>query len=352
MTAKEHRPDLMILFRSALRFSAVPVMLYLSGCMTRGGDAPAWVDNPKAVYPESAYLAAVGEGDTRRAAENAAAANLSRIFEAHVEADERLIDQVRETGKRIDRTTDFSADINILSAQTLYNLQHAEAWTDEKGRVHAVAYLNRRETAALYRDRIDRETSHVNFLLAQAQQAGEPLLQYALLRAAAAHAADAAYLLGQLKIIHPPSVPGVTPGYSESRLRRDLAESARNIRVQIRMDGDDEGRMTAALEKWITSYGFVVGTPSILKIDGRIAMEDTGQRTADLVFIRYDLTVRVEDAEGTVLVSVSEKGREGHVSVPEARIRAFRTLENAIDAKGAHRLDTYFGSLVDHLPQP
>jgi hypothetical protein len=325
-----------------------------NGCKSLTGGTPDWLANPQSVYPESEYLVAIGEGDTRRAAENTAAAHLSRIFEAHIESDERLLDQSRETNESFERTIDFTSDINILSAQTLYNIQHAEAWTDGKGRVHAVAYLDRRKTAALYRDKIDRQTSQVHFLCTHAEETDDLLKKFANLRAAVRHAQEARYLLRQLKVIHPPAVPGATPGYTERRIRRDLAETAKQIRVQINIDGDvnDDRRITAVLDELVTRYGFVVGKPAVLKMEGRVAVNDTGQRTADLVFVRYELIMQIKDATGTMLVSVTEKGREGHVSLKEAQVRAFRTLENAIDSKGAGRLDAYFDSLVDHMPQP
>jgi hypothetical protein len=326
-------------------------LLILVGCKSFTGGSPDWVANPKSVYPESDYLVAVGEGDTRRAAENAAAANLSRIFEAHIESDERLRDQSRETEKSFERTTDFTADINILSAQTLYNIQHAEAWLDDKGRVHAVAYLDRRETAAIYRDKIDEHTSRVNFLRANAEQTDDLLKKYAWLRAAVHHADEASYLLCQLKIIHPRSVPDATPGYTESHIRKEFAETAKQIRVQINIDGDDDRRMASVLEELITRYGFVVGIPAVLDIDGYVAVNDTGQRTTDLVFVRYELVLHIKDATGTMIVSVNEKGREGHVSLSEARVRSFRTLETAIQSGGTQRLDAYFDALVDPMPR-
>jgi len=345
MNANGHEFSVTAIIRVCLCLS---VALF-NGCTSLTGGAPDWVTNPKSDYPESDYLVAVGEGDTRRAAENAAAANLSRIFEAHIESDERLLDQSRETNTNFERTVDFTSDINILSAQTLYNIQHAEAWTDDEGRVHAVAYLDRRETASIYRDKIDQQTALVHYLRAQAGQTDDLLKKYASLRSAVQHAAEASYLLRQLRIIHPRSVPGATPGYTESTIRRELAETAKQIRVQINITGDDNRRMTSVLEELITRYGFVVGTPAVLKIDGRIAVNDTGQRTADLVFVRYELVLHIKDVTGTLLVSVNEKGREGHVSLSEARVRSFRTLENAIKSKGAHRLDVYFDTLVDPM---
>jgi hypothetical protein len=337
--------------RASLTLCLPILLLAVSGCGTLGGKTPDWVANPKAVYPEAQYLVAVGEGDTRRAAENAAAANLARIFEAHIESDERLIDQTRETGKTFERTTDFTADISILSAQTLHNIQHAEAWRDKLGRVHAVAYLNRRETAGIYRSNINEQTTRIQFLLSQAEQNDDLLKKFATLRAAARAATENGLLLRQLKVIHPPSATSATPGYSENNIRKALADTAKQIRVQIKVDGDDDKRMTSVIEDLITRYGFVVGSPAVLKIDGRVVVNDTGQRTADLVFVRYDLVVQIKDNSGTLLASVNDKGREGHISLAEARVRSFRTLETAIQSSGGQRLDAYFDSLIDQIPQ-
>ncbi len=330
-----------------LCLSAGLILPLLSGCKSFLGGTPDWLANPKSVYPESTYLVAVGSGDTRRAAENSAAANLSRIFEAHIESDERLLDKTHETTKNIERSTDFTSDINILSSQTLYNIQHAEAWKDDKGRYHAVAYLERRETAAIYRDKVDEQTTRVNFLLASADNTDDLLKKYATLRTANRHAREADSLLRQLKVIHSPSVAGSTPSYSINKLRKTLAGTAKKITVQINVDGDDQRRMTNTLETFITGYGFAVGQPTVLDIGGRVAVTDTGERNQDLVFVRYELSLHIKDVEGNILVAINDKGREAHKSLEQARIRSFRTLENAIQAGGAHRLDAYFDSLIE-----
>lgn len=328
----------------------VVLTIVLTGCNTLNSP-PEWVNNPKAVYPDHEYLAAVGEGDTRRAAENAADANLSKIFEANIHSDERLIDQSHETNVDFIRTIDFTTDINIISAQTLHNIKHAESWRDQRARIHAIAYIDRRETARIYREKIEEKTTRIQFLMAHADQTHDLLKKYSKLRAAAILAAENKALLQQLKVIHPASAAHATPGYSENALRKNLADTAKKIRVNITLSGDDQKRMTAVFEELITRYGFVVGKPATVNIDGRIVVTDTGQRTPDLLFVRYELAVQVKGADGTLLMALNNKGREGHISLAEARIRSFRTMENAIRSTGAARLDEYFDSLVDQLPQ-
>ncbi|MDF7800553.1 LPP20 family lipoprotein [Pontiellaceae bacterium B1224] len=323
------------------------LLMGTAGCKTLSNREPEWVSNPKTVYPDNLYLVAIGAGDTRRAAENAAAASLSRIFESHIESDERLSDQTRETISTYEHTSDFSSDINILSSQTLYNIQHAEAWKDDLGRYHAVAYLNRRETAAIYRDKIDEQTSRVNFLRASAETTDDLLKEYATYRAANIHAMQADYMLRQLKVIYPQAVPDSTPSYSLNQLRKALADTAKQIKVDISVDGDEEKRMTATLQEFITGYGFVIGKPVILQIDAKVDVTDTGEREQGLVFVRYELMLQMKDAKGNVLVTVRDKGREAHKTLGQAQTRSFRTLENSIKANGAQRLDAYFDSLID-----
>ena len=154
-------------------------------------------------------------------------------------------------------------------------------------------------------------------------------------------------LLRQLKVIHPPSAAAAAPDYSLSELQKTLTDTARQIRVQIRIEGDSDGRMTACLEELITRYGFVVGTPTVLEVAGRVAVTDTGQRNANLVFVRYELAVQIKDIDGTVLAAVNNTGREAHQSQTGARSRSFRTMERAITTEGVDRLDAFFDALTD-----
>ena len=324
------------------------VVLLLPGCASFSSREPDWVRNPKTVYPEDRFLVAVGEGDTRRAAENVASANLSRIFESHIVSDERMVDEVRETTDDFVRTTDMKTDINILSSQTLINIQHAEAWKDDAARYHAVAYINRRDTAVIYRDRIEELTARVESLLAQADASEDPLGKYARYRAALLTARENDLLLRQLRVIHPPTASSVTPPYTIGNIQKAVTESAGSIRVDIGIEGDAGARISSSLEELVTGYGFVAGTPAVLRITGSVAITDTGQRAAGLAFFRYSLSVQITDARGNGLVTINQQGREAVTSPSEAETRCCRTLDNLIRSQGAQRLDRFFESLVEH----
>ncbi len=69
--------------------------------------------------------------------------------------------------------------------------------------------------------------------------------------------------------------------------------------------------------------------------------------SGSIVFVRYELMLQIKDSNNNVLITVRDKGREAHKTLDQARTRSFRTLENAIKAGAAQRLDAYFDSLID-----
>ena len=317
-----------------------------AGCNTLGNNEPDWVLNPKTIYPENQFLVAVGSGTTRQSAEYAAAGNLSRIFESRIEADERLIDVVNETEKSLVRSTEMTSDINILSSETLINVQHAEAWKDNLGRYHAVAYINRRETAAIYRDKIETNTRQIQSLLADENQTSNLLRNYAQSRAALKAAQINDTLLHHLKVIHPATATFAQPNYSLSEIHQATVEHAKAIRVAVHLEGDPDHFMTEQVNELATRYGFIIGTPAALNLTGRVTIEDSGKRTAGLAFFRYNLSIQIADAQANVLETINITGREAVTSPDEAATRCHRTLSAALKTQGRQSLDAYFDALA------
>jgi hypothetical protein len=314
----------------------------LNGCRTA---IPAWLQNPKAVYPESNYLVAIGEGDSRRGAENAAAANLARIFEAHIQSEERFSENTEETLKTFSHTVNYASDVNILSDQTLNNIQHAEAWLNpETGRMHAVAYLDRIATAAILREKIDAISSGIDFCRIQSRAADDPVHRYSLLRSALQLVVEKERLVSQLRIVHPRSISGVPLGYSVRQLSQECIEAAQQVRVSIHVHNDVNDQLAASLKKLVTQYGFTVGPPAELLLKGTLSIEDLPPK-AQLYFVRYQFDLEIAMKTGEVILSMQENGREAHQTASSTRQRAIRTLQGAIERNGTIRLNRYFDQI-------
>ena len=310
---------------------------------------PEWLKNPKAVYSEQMYLTAIGEGDSRSDAESMAAGNLARIFESNIKAEETVNQRYMELTKNnktdIEEQTNVTKNVNIQSQQTLFNIQYGESYTDDIGRVHAIAYLNKMKTADIYENKINKNAARINYFIGIAEKSSDPILKYAAMSAASAVSSNNELLLAQLTIIFPATIEMLEINYNYDQIVKDASIAAKAVSCKIDIQNDEENKITIMLEELINDLGFVISKNNVLKINGNIILEKTDLKR-DLEFIRYELQINVTDNKDNVIVSMSEKGREGHISATEAKARAIRTLSKKINKQLKKKLIAYFDGMV------
>ena len=315
----------------------------------RKSSKPEWLENPKAVYSEQMYLTAIGEGDSRSDAENMAAGNLARIFESNIKAEETVNQRYMELTKNnktdVEEQTDVTKSVNIQSKQTLFNIQFGESYTDDMGRVHTIAFLNRMKTAEIYESKINKNAERISYFIGIANETHDPLLNYASLSAASTVSSHNEILLVQLTIIFPSAIDMLEINYNHNQIVKDAKTAAAAISCNIDIENDEDNKITILLEELVNDLGFVLSADNILNIDGEILLEKTDLKR-DLEFIRFELQINVSDNNGNIIVSMSEKGREGHISATEARARAIRTLSKKIDRQLRKKLIAYFDGMV------
>lgn len=332
----------------------IPFLILACAAQAKGksgkNSEPEWVQNPKSLYPDQMYLTAIGEGDSRSEAENYAAANLARIFQVKVTTDETYKQRYQEltrSGKTdFEDLTDISKNVNLQSAETLYNIQFAESFTDKMGRVKVLAYLNRWQTAELYEERINTNSSKISDFLAMADSAKDPMIRYAALSAAVAVSTDSEVLLRQLDIISPSTKEFLEINYNHQQISRELAEQARRISFLVDIENDSESKITIMLTEMLTSLGFVMSEHALLTTQGLILFEETDLNRDDFQFVRYDFQVKILDEAGNTIAALSEKGKEGHTTYFEARERAIRKIGEKISTSFKPMLISYFDNLV------
>lgn len=325
---------------------AVLLMALLSGCAVPRPQPPAWLVNPQASYPPSQYLAAVGEGDSRRAAEHSAAAGLARIFEADIRSAETLSETTVETrGAResLDQFSELRSAIQIDSAQKLLNVQFGEAFTDARGRVYTVAFLPRADTAEIYREKIGALCRDTVFLIRRSDVAPDPLRHYAFRRAAVRKALETDRLLEQLRVIHPQAHRAVLRPYDPQTLYTATAEAAHKVPFSVAVD---HPVAREAVRGALASMGFSEQEDRpALEFAGSASLEESPIRRAPLVFVRWRLHLEVRDRSGQPVFFIEKSSREGHVSLEEAKARADRSL--AAEAAALVRQET--GAYLDRL---
>ncbi len=330
------------------------VMVIISACATASKKAvapPEWLNNPYATYPEQLYLAAIGSGDSRAQAERNAAAKLAQIFETSVSVDETHRQRYKEiTGSELMSFEDeFSMDrsVRLEAEQTLINITYADSYRDNMGQVHVLAYIHRMRTADIYENKIAENADKVNQLIAQSNNSGNQLIKYAAMNAAQAVANSNQILIDQLSIISPDSKEFLNLNYNMNSINQRVGELARDITFEIEIENDDNNQISILISDMLNDLGFMITTHGMLLIDGKIDFEETDLGRADgVVFVRYDLQLRVIDDYGNIIISMNERGREGHNNFHEARQRCLRTIQQKIDQALQNRLISYFDNLV------
>jgi hypothetical protein len=311
---------------------------------------PDWVTNPGRRYPAAHYLAAVGSGDSRRAAEDNAVAGLARIFESKIDAEETLVEQYRElmgsSGNRFEARSAMDQRVRIRARQELLNVQFGECAIDPMGRAYIIAFMERRPTSAVYAKRIQENEDAVRRFVARADGAGDAAHRYAYRQAAWVVARANQGYLQQLDILETGKSTQRNPGYTVDGLLTAAQEAARALRVAIAVDGDQDGALLAAVTATITGLGFsVVDENAAWQLNASLRVEPVNLARADAQFVRYEYAARVIQGDAIILADTGA-GREGHVNLQGARQRAVTRACTDIRTKLKTGLQSHFTRLT------
>jgi len=312
------------------------------------GSRPSWMENPHRKYPMKYYIAAVGEGDSLSDAQSVAAGNLAKIFKTEIDVEEHLDERYFELigdKNSYQEKTKFDRHVRINLSMNLVNIQYAESYKDNTGRIYALAFINRSKTAAIYKTRLAENDERTSAFVKLAESS-VPSVRYAAISAAESVSRGSQLLLEQLDIIAPSVKKSIFMSYKHDDLVRQLTEAAEMVHFNISIDNDEEGKIRGALESLITDMGFVINRQSEFKIKGSLTFEDTDLKRENITFIRYKAKLDLIDIGGRTVVSVSKKGREGHISEKEARARCIRTIESMVNHDFKIKIQNYFDGLV------
>jgi hypothetical protein len=314
-----------------------------------GKGRPVWVDSPEAVYGRGAYVAAVGSGKSREQAEKSAFAALSSVYRMSLQADQRIANSYQElvaNGKTTDwyEGTSVEESIRTSTAMDLVGATIRNVWTD--GSLHyAVAVMENAKTAQLYAQMIrdnQRVIDNLTDLPAANRNNMEGLARFQF----AITLAEANKVFANVLSVIGAPVPAEMRQSEEYRLERTAIIKA--IPVLVTVEGDRENRIRSAFSTVFAGEGFRTGGNNApYQLQGRLSFSDVQLPNQSNKFVRYVLEGDfMETATGVVLFSYNVNGREGHLSVPEAEIRALRAAEAKIKEDYAETLSSFLVRLV------
>jgi len=322
-----------------------------SGASSSGGKKPAWLADKHSAYPEEKYLVEIGEGSSLKKARQDGVIALSQIFRTTVKVDSTVRTRYQDLsdGENIlESSMETSADETItqLSDETLVNVHFGESWTDDMGRSYVIAYIDRMETAMIYRQRIEEDGSLTDYFIRESATQKDLLKRFGFLDAAVVMDKNSKMMLDQLDIIHSPSRRSILPSYDDEQLYSLYSDTAGKMLYTISVEGDVDQKITFSVAQVLTERGFVVaGADGNLSVTGTVVLEDANLDNG-YENIRWALYLEMRNEAGEVVVTMDEKKRESGVSRDAAVARGYRSMEEMLQKKFIADLERYFDSFA------
>ncbi len=313
-------------------------------------EKPSWIDTPQDKYPSSSFLTAIGTGDTRKAAENSAAASLSQIFQSAIKAEQTVNERYKELFTAPNQSTfegqsDVTKNITISTDQTLYNIQYPESYTDNAGRTYVLAALERRPTAEIYENKLAENEKQMVRYIEQHDASKDPVARYANMNAASVFSNINESLRQQLVIIMPGASSTPASGYDAVKVQQMVNDARKNLPFSIALSGDTEGRATAIVKEMLSEMGFVSADKGAITISGDVHFQEIDLKRPEK-YVRWSYKFSVVDPSGASIVSLNENGREGQMTYDEAVTRALRTMKQKIKTNFGREINKYFDRMV------
>jgi hypothetical protein len=328
-------------------FLALILGIVLSAALQ--AQVPSWYLDREADYPSAFYIAAVGEGPSRSAAETAAVAAVSLFFNTSTEIRNEAIREFNEavTGNATDfsKKTYISENAVIRSEEEFLGVRFADPFNDrQRGIWAALAYIDRREAARIYRAKIEANMAALKALVADAAGEKELLYVCGLLNKAVRIGDITEEYVKTASVVDSGQRAGYASDLAAIQEARSAYRSKRGgLSFTVALDGPANAvRVERKIQQLLEGRGYVVTARNPLyTVQARLSGEEGGGDGG--YYVRPGIDIRIE-RDGTTLFSYAKTyDRFTNLSsVSGAYTRAFREIEKDLE----ERFITQFAAMI------
>lgn len=302
---------------------------------------PAWVDNPREVYSDARYVAAVGYGPDRKSAEKSALGALVAVFGQNVSGETVVTSQYTEAVRegRVLVTEDSAVQQAVTSSweqDTIVGAEIKDTWFDGNRTTYAVAVMDKSRAMVLYAELIEANESSIQSLTAIPAAERNTLDAYARFDLAATIAEANAGFVNVLSVVSPGAAAARRSGLTMAEdMRLECRKIAEKIPITVQVENDREDRIRSAFSSVISGAGFKIAeSGSRYTLQAVLRLSETELPKNPNKFARYQVESRLTDAQNaTSVLPWTISGREGHATLPEAEHRAVRAAEKKIQTE-------------------
>jgi hypothetical protein len=341
---KAVKPNMPVIFAFPSIFLTLYAALSAASCVTAGVPPPEWAASPAAitrVYPDSAYIARVGRGKTREAAEVNGAAEIARFFTSQISVESSYRLTERYENGRGGETLETEDTAFVTSEINLFGIRYAHDpfYNKVEKEWRTVAYIDRAEAWDVYALRFQKHSAAFHALYEAAEGEANPFKKVLVLQVARNYARsaefEAALALGQM--LHPLRMnTAFAPVRAEiAALPRQINEAKTEASIFVDCPVDLDGAIRAALTGAISGESFPVSKDRATASAVCFASVDEGLEKRDAgTFYTPVLTVSITGKTGAALFSMTINApRKSAVNPDIARRRAYTALAGEIQTQ-------------------
>lgn len=319
------------------------------------GRRPDWVNGQSARYPSSKYLIGVGYDPDRRSAEDNARSEIAKIFYSKIDSQTRIYQEYLQTTSRGKSVQTESLDIEeitrVSTQKVLSGVRISQVYKEEKPDpiFYALAVLDRDQSAAILRHKIEELDQGIQRLLTNAEGEEDVLIKIRYLKQSIQkHIFREAYN-AELWIVSQ-SGGAISPPIQFTEIKRRLeAILLRDFLVGLSITGSRAEEIREALVQGLNQQGFSVCedlSRANVVVRASIEIKPLDRRTSEWKYVQWRTHLELADQRGgAVFGSVNETGREGHISGVQAEDRAVRKIRKALATDIAKEMTRYIFSL-------
>lgn len=298
-------------------------------------------------FPDSRYLAAVGEGDSRSEAEKNAMAKLSLIFESKIDVDQTLNEHYSEFSDDENSSLTYEAKTikrtNVESDQKLLNVKYGKHGVDKNGSNYAIAYINRSETAFIYEEKIANYNSSILAMQNSAEMSDIKIYKYAAFNRASEMMNENIELMKQLSIISPYTSDFSHQVSNYESIYRKKGEIASSIKFVISTENDKD--VVNSLTSLLTSKGFKVGEGGDFTITSSMKYDKVDLGRKD-IFYMWFINVELKNSQNETVFNFEKSSREGGISESAVLARTKYSANEALKKNFMTEFQKYLNSLL------
>jgi hypothetical protein len=311
---------------------------------------PLWYIDQDAEYPISHYIAAMGGGNSRTAAENQAISNLSFYFQTSVEIRNKMLVEYNEIMKN--GQTDFSQRVKviqsaIISSQTEFlGIKFAPGYQDGQGNFFALAYINRGEAIGIYDAKIQFNLALIQDLLDTAEKGNDPLSALGKLKKARGISRIHEEYAKMVSVINPAAGRQyATTVLNTARRIQDITTVYRPRLTAAVVYKAADARIGRKLQEVMQGLGFTMTERNPAYIV-TLTVSTAEETTPAILFVRSGVDVKITPvSQSTVVFSYNRSlPRFGHATMEGAYGRAYLNIEKDLDENFTKEFNSVFGN--------